>query len=161
MNNKFNLSLYRDKCVYNFEVVPNRIISPKHPDNRAGGLMISALPAGEDGHYIPDKKVLFFCGINDLLQLGNLFKTTDSTEIKLFHKPEGDKANPISKTLKLARTGPTSYSISLYMSNRDDKELGILVPGTSFDRGTLWAIEVLAQEAVKVACAFNYEHLRG
>lgn len=156
-----SLSLYREKCVYNFEVLPNKIVGPKHSENRAGGLMVTALPVDDEGRYVPDKKIVFFCGINDLLQLGNIFKTNEASEVKLFHKPEGDKTNPISKTLKLSRTGPATFNVMLSMSNKEDTSQSSFVPGTSFDRGTLWAIEVLAQEAVRVACSFNHEHIRG
>lgn len=143
------LSLYRKNCVYNFEPV-----APS--DKGDGGVMVSALPTTPDGKYDTSKKVLFFCGINDILMIGNIFAAKEPKEIKLIHKPDGDFKNPISKTLVFNLKNPNLCHINLSMSNKDDN-VSISIPGTSFDAGTLWALEHLFKQGLSNAMIPNYK----
>lgn len=155
------MSLYRKSCVYNFEAVEGRIVGAKSPENRPGGLMVSALPVDEKGNYIPSQKVLFFCGLNDLLQIGNLFRATGEVTVKLYHKPDGDSKNPLSKMLVFSRTSPDAVNISLSQSHKTDDSASIKIPGTTFDKGTLWALEQMCNKALEFATNFDYRNPRG
>lgn len=154
------LSLYRKTCVYNFDVISGKVVGKKHPENRPAGLMVSALPADSQENYLPDKKVSFFCGLNDILQLGNLFKSTGPCEVKLIHKPDGNYKDPLSKVLTFTRSNPDSVSVTLNQRHANDESKTISIPGTSFDKGTLWALEILCTEAFKQACDYDYRSVR-
>lgn len=141
MARDIKFSLYRNSCVYNFDVQEP---SAKYP---TGGLSISGL-IKENKKVNRDKRVQILLNFNDIANLAKIFNAQKEEKVEIYHSPTGSREDTTGKSLVVHRRSPDAVSITLNYMDKQNPNNSLSIPTTAFDRGVLWCIEQIAKEAL-------------